>query len=332
MTAFIFLSHYLIKKIESLFDTNITYDTKIKQINIDDPLYKIVDTYCSNIVTSDCESWDIYTNEIIIEYNGSPQSKVLVYILSKFFNQNMHIVTLDSKINHMEDFLYQIDFGTIYSLNNKTSKRKFYKSLYSKHNTNLVFRSTTLDDQAIETIDMIINQDINRTTHFHQPFINVSNSTINEFMKKYSLGAINEPISLACISNTNKLVYNNWVDNFHKFTNEYKYMVECLNNSNNIKQIIASILIKKNNGIILLIDKYYPEKIFYNILNEIVKNYNIPQLNKTIKKQLYINPKNFSYLTLEWCIYCIENRIIFLNINTVDDINEQINNFTKLIY
>lgn len=313
------LSYYFIKKLylinnESIEQLKITNNIK------EDNLYQIVNKFCENIVTSECESWDIYTNPIIVEYNGSPQSKVLVYILAKLFNPDkIHIVLLNSQINNIEDFLYQIDLGTIYYLDINTHKKLFFNNLCNKHNTPLVFSSATSDDIAIDTMDMVLNLKLklNKESNIYQPFTSVSNSCINDFIINYDLASkkttLNEPISVYIKSETNSLTYNDWMNNIVKFTNEYKYMVKCLDNTDHITKIIKSKITKKDNTIIFSIDEWYPEVIFNRILDKIIKENHIPQINKHIRRQLYINSTECNFYKKGCKIYCSKNSIIFTN-------------------
>ncbi len=310
MGSLLSISYYFIKKLH-LFSNEPREQLKIiNNMNHDikeDSLYQIVNNFCENIVTSDCESWDIYTNPIIVEYNGSPQSKVLVYILAKLFNpNNIHVVLLNSQINYIEDFLYQIDLGTIYYLNKNYHKKHFFNSLCDKYNTPLVFSSATSDDIAIDTMDTILNLKLKKNgMDTYQPFESVSNSCINDFIIKYNLESrkttLNEAISVYVKSKSNCITYNDWMNNIVKFTNEYKYMVKCLNNTDHINGIMASKITRKDNMIIFSTDEWYPEVIFNRILDEIIKENRMPQINKHIRRQLYMN-EHIIFTKRHWCI------------------------------
>lgn len=319
MLSLLSISYYFIKKlhlnnnefVEQLeICDNMNHDIK------EDNLYQTVNNFCEDIETSDCESWDIYTNPIIVEYNGSPQSKVLVYILSKLFNPDkMHIVLLNSRINYIEDFLYQIDFGTIYWLNKNTHKKQFFNNLCDKHNTPLIFSSATSDDIAIDTMDMILNLKLNKEINRYQPFASISNRCINNFIIQFGLecnrNTLNEPISVSIKSESNCITYDDWIDNIVKFTNEYKYMVKCLDNTDHINKIMASKITRKDNTITLSTDEWYPEVIFNRVLDEIIKENRMPRINKHIRRQLYINSTDATFVKRHWSIESKENTITF---------------------
>ncbi len=319
MISLLSISYYFIKKLHlnnNKFGEQLDICDNMNHDIKKDNLYQTVDKFCEDIVTSDCESWDIYTNTIIVEYNGSPQSKVLVYILSKLFNpDNIIIVLLNSRINYIEDFLYQINFRTIYYLNKNTHKKQFFNNLCNKHNTPLVFSSATSDDIAIDTMDMILNLKLNKDIDTYQPFASVSNNNIDDFIIQFNLesnkNTLNESISVSIKSESNCITYDDWMDNIVKFTNEYKYMVKCLDNTDHINKIMASKITRKDNIIILSTDEWYPEIIFNRILDEIIKENRMPRINKNVRRQLYINSQDMTFVKRHWSIESKENTLTF---------------------
>ena len=162
---------------------NARYYRDIVKIDKNDKWYRYVDNYCQNLIsTSECDSWDIYENNILFCNNNDKQSHILLSILSNLFKpENIHVVDTNpynlydndnfSFTYHTFDEPIELKKNVDY-LDNSLKLNSFYSRICEENDIGIIFDSSTREDEFYK------NSKIGHMNNIYKPFKNISIDTL----------------------------------------------------------------------------------------------------------------------------------------------------------
>ncbi len=168
---------------------------KIEEVLVDtyDTLGLSVEDYCNSISTSECESWDVFENKILVGYTGDDNSLALLTILANLFRpSNIHVFNFnpycqdfnfdDIKFGSLITYHQSDDFMSSYKEVNdwneylRLNLLSHYKKICHENDINIIFESSTNNLTESTLTDKL---------NIHRPFSNVPIDSINLFIEKY---------------------------------------------------------------------------------------------------------------------------------------------------
>ena len=165
---------------------NARYYGDILTIDKNSKLFRYVANYCDNLIsTSECDTWDIYENNILFCNNNDKQSYILLSILANLFKpENIHVV--DTNPYNLYDYDYDNYSFTYHpfdepielkrnvdNLDNSQVLNSFYSRICEENNIGIIIDSTTNETKG--------------KTNIYKPFMNISISCINDFIELYKI-------------------------------------------------------------------------------------------------------------------------------------------------
>lgn len=342
-----FTIYYYKRQIESRYlDDSKNYTIDNITVNREDILYNTVKNYCdTNVLTAECESWDVFDNKVLIGYNGDNQSHALLTIVANLFSpSNIHVVNYNphdlDDLKNMFDNMIDGSLITYYQYNKsidinrevkdwneyqRLSLLTCYKDICTKHSINIILEASTQEDIHCNLINRIRNSRLYEYTeglNIYRPFQDTSIEQVSRFMERYynnyydTINYERKSVHSNFIPyGSNKqpyspqctdLSYRDLSDNIMPFYNEYNYMLNTVADNINIKDI----LIKLRFGLVFRYTDSYPEKIINNILDIIIQEYTLPKLDATIRHGIYLKQGEI-YVNNEWSICCTDDNVFF---------------------
>lgn len=185
---------------------------KIEEVLVDtyDTLGLSVEDYCNSISTSECESWDVFENKILVGYTGDDNSLALLTILANLFRpSNIHVFNFNP---YCLDFNFDdIKFGSLITYHQSDDFISMRQACYER--TNNTTESRIRIEQSLRDCSLLVSP-----THSYKEINDWNEYLRLNLLSHYKKICHENDINIIFESSTNNLTESTLTDklNIHR--------------------------------------------------------------------------------------------------------------------